>query len=102
MKKALVTIDILMIIATVLPAAWLLWQCFETAINGTYPMGFTYGFDYHQMIYGAEAFCYTMMFYCYFLFFLVIPWVTLFFVTLIFTGLTISYVKRKPVAAKNR
>ena len=100
LKKALVIIDILLIVATVIPAAWLLWQCFDSAINGTIPSGFTYGWDNLHYIYGIEAFCYTMMFLCYFLFFLVIPWVFLFFITLIFTGLTISYVRRKPIEAK--
>lgn len=98
MKKTLVTIDIILIVLTVVPAAWLLWQCFHSAIYGTIPEGFTYGFDYGQMIYGAEAFCYTMMFFCYFLCFLVIPWVALFFITLIFTLIIVPYVKRKPAA----
>ena len=93
MKKALVTIDILLILATITPVAALLWQCFDSAFNGTIPSGFKYGFDYGQFIYGAEAFIYTMVFFMYFLFFLVIAWAVLFMFTLVFTGLTISYFK---------
>ena len=97
MKKALVIIDIILILATVIPAAWLLWQCFQSAVYGTIPTGFTYGWDNLHFIYGIEAFCYTMMFLCYFLAFLVIPWVGLFFITIIYTGIAMPYVFRKSV-----
>ena len=102
MRKTLVTLDILLILMTATPAAALLWECFNSAINGVIPFGGKYGLDYGQFIYGPEAFIYTMMFYMYFLFFLVIIWSVLFCFTAVFTGLTVSYLKEKRAVKAQR
>ena len=93
-KRLIIAADIVLIIATVIPVALLIWDCVRTAINGVIPSGFFYGPDYSEMIYGWEAFCYSFLFDCYFLFFLVILWGILFAITIGFTIFTVVYGKK--------
>lgn len=92
-KKLIVTADIALIIITIIPVLLLLWDCINTAINGTIPWGGIYGTDYVEKIYGIEAFFYALTFDFVFLFVLFVLWAGLFFYTIAFTVFTVLYVK---------
>jgi hypothetical protein len=89
MKKAVfITIDVLMIIATIIPVVWLFFECLDSAINGTIHWGA------ETYIYGLPAFIDTLEFYLIFGLVLVVLWAMLCFATQVFTVITIIVVKK--------
>ena len=99
MKKTLIIlIDIVLIVATVIPVILLFSSCIHSAIYGVIPTGFQYGLDYGEKVYGLEAFINTFLFYCTFLFAGVVLWIGMFIGTLAFTVFTVVYIKTAPVS----
>ena len=95
LKKAVVIIiDVLLMLAMIVPVGALLWDCIYSAMEGVIPWGMGYGLDYGEKIYGFEAFRYVFTFDCVFFFILVILWVCLFVGTAAFTVFTVLYVKK--------
>ena len=88
-KKVFITIDVLLILATLIPAGMYLWQCIDAAINGVIPWGGGYGLDYGEKIYGLPAFVNTFCVMFVFLLVLVILWAMLALGTIIFTVITV-------------
>ena len=93
-KKIFIIIDILLILATLIPAGWYLWVCIDAAINGVIPWGGGYGVDYGEMIYGFPAFANTFCVMFAFLFVLVVLWGMLALGTIIFTVITVLICKK--------
>lgn len=88
-KKVFITIDILLIIATILPVVLLLVECIDSAVNGTIRWGES------GYVYGIPAFIDTLEVYLVFGFVLVVLWAVLFLHTLVFTVITIIVARRK-------
>ena len=98
-KRILIIINILLLLATMIPVCVLLWDCIDSAIQGIYPWGLGYGTDYGEKIFGLEAFRYVFITDCVFGFILVLLWVCLFVGTTAFTVFTAVYVKRDKLLA---
>jgi hypothetical protein len=94
-KRILIIINILLLLATMIPVCVLLWDCINSAIQGIYPWGLGYGTDYGEKIFGLEAFRYVFITDCVFGFVLVLLWVCLFVGTAAFTVFTAVYVNRE-------
>lgn len=98
-KRILIIINILLLLATMIPVCVLLWDCINSAIQGIYPWGLGYGNDYDEKIFGLEAFRYVFITDCVFGFVLVLLWVCLFVGTASFTVFTALYVNRDKLLA---
>ena len=90
MKKAFITIDVGLIILTIIPVIVVLADCIDSAVNGVIPWR-----EDSTFIYGMPAFFNTLGVYFVFGFVLVVLWAILLLVTAGFTVFTVIYAKKK-------